>query len=94
MKMRLKQRWIFRQTDVELIGDGVRVALLGLHQPVGLRKRLVLGNGGVQSEDLRLIERKDAAELVLGGGGRDAFDVHRFHLHGHMVAIQRGGIEL
>ncbi len=32
--------------------------------------------------------------LSLVVGGRDAFDVHRFHLHGHVVAIERGGIEL
>ncbi len=46
MKMRLEQRRIFRQTDVELIRDRVRVALLGLDQPVGLRQRLMLGDGG------------------------------------------------
>ena len=37
MKMRLEQRRIFGQTDVQLIRDRVRVALLGRHQPVGLR---------------------------------------------------------
>ena len=37
VKMRFVKRRVLRQTDIELIGDGVRVALLGLHQPVGLR---------------------------------------------------------
>ena len=94
MKMRLEQRRILRQTDVELIRDGVGVALLGLDQPIGLRQRLMLGNRGGQREDLRLVERKHAAEFVLGGGGRDAFDVHRFHLHRQVIAIERRGIEL
>ena len=94
MEMRLEERRIFGKADVELIGDSIRIALLGRDQPIGLRQRLMLGNGGGERENLWLVERKNATEFVLGCGGRDAYDVHGFYLHGHVVAIERGGVEL
>ena len=58
MEMRAQQRWILRQPDVQLIRDGVSLALLRFAQPVRLRERLIRGNGHSQRGNVRFIERK------------------------------------